>query len=249
MLLLITGCISVSADTPFVRVRKEEERLEQYLATLKWALTSSPFDEIIFCENSCYDYDFEAFCQSLNNKKRFEYLTFEGDRNKTVKFGKGYGEGEIIKYAPNNSKFLKHRPFFYKITGKLIVDNIYDVASNTTENRFMNYCERIDKVDTKFYKVRTEDYIKYLQDAYYEVDDTNNMYLERVIRKYLKENNIKYKSFSCIPIIVGVSGTTGKEYKRPSVRRLGLYNFLCKMGLYNFKFMYPVDWLLNRIHF
>ncbi len=40
---------------------------------------------------------------------------------------KGYGEGEIISYALNNSKYLKNSESFYKLTGGLTVENINDV--------------------------------------------------------------------------------------------------------------------------
>lgn len=57
MLLIITGCIKVNDNTPYVAVRDDRLRLDDYISTIKWAIESEVFDKIVFCDNSGYVYD------------------------------------------------------------------------------------------------------------------------------------------------------------------------------------------------
>lgn len=251
MLLLITGCVNVADTTPFVAVRGKNERLNQYLETLKWAISSSPFDIILFCENSGCDFDFYNYVETLKSSriKRFEYLSFRGNREECDKKGKGYGEGEIIAYAMEHSQYLRQEKYFYKITGKLKVANIDELITDDNHSYFMRYCDRVGKVDTKFYKLLLSDYNRGLGSVYVNVDDQNGEFLEKVYYEAMKRNAIKYKSFKRIPIIEGVSGTTGRTYQRMSMRKSKLYNSITARGLYNYKWMAYLDYFLNKIHF
>lgn len=250
MILLITGCVNVSTKTPFVTVRNYDERLKQYLQTIEWAAKESPFDIIVFCENSNCDFDFEKYFDGFRcRNKKFEYLSFWGDKTECDKFGKGYGEGEIIKYAVENSKYIKKNSCFYKITGKLWISNINQIICDDDLSHFMRYCDRVGKVDTKFYKLMLRDYNKGLMDAFYQVNDNKKEFLEKVYYDTMRKNNIKYKSFSVLPIVEGVSGTTGKEYKHMSNKRKALYNMFCKFGVYNYGWMAYLDWIFNKIAF
>lgn len=251
MLLLITGCVSVADSTPFVAVRKKNERLNQYLETLKWAIDCSPFDTILFCENSGCDFNFYEYIETLklSKIKKFEYLSFIGNREECDKKGKGYGEGEIIAYAMGHSQYLRKEKYFYKITGKLKVTNIEELIINDSHSYFMRYCDRVGKVDTKFYKLLLSDYNRGINMAYVNVNDQKGDFLEKVYFDVMKRNGIKYKSFRRIPVIEGISGTTGRTYKRMSTRKSKLYNAIAARGLYNYKWMAYIDYFLNKIQF
>lgn len=253
MLLLITGCVNVADSTPYVTVRNKNERLNQYLETIKWALEESPFNKIVFCENSGCTFDFNGFVATLShnlkNVKHFEYLSFVGNREECDKKGKGYGEGEIVLYAVKHSQYILKEGYFYKITGKLQIANIYKVVSDDKCSRFMKYCDKIGKVDTKFYKLMLSDYYRGIDSAYGNVDDKNGDFLEKVYYETLKNSGIIYKPFRVLPVIKGVSGTTGREYNHMSKRKEKLYNAIIRAGLYNCKWMAYLDYILNKIHF
>ena len=51
MLLIITGCIKVNDNTPYVAVRDDRLRLDDYISTIKWAIESEVFDKIVFRKN------------------------------------------------------------------------------------------------------------------------------------------------------------------------------------------------------
>ena len=118
MLLIITGCIKVNDNTPYVAVRDDRLRLDDYISTIKWAIESEVFDKIVFCDNSGYVYDDKEIQDLAKIRfKKFEWLCFQASPDLVNTYGKGYGEGEIIKYVLNNSKIISDSDYFFcKIT-------------------------------------------------------------------------------------------------------------------------------------
>ena len=114
MLLIITGCIKVNDNTPYVAVRDDRLRLDDYISTIKWAIESEVFDKIVFCDNSGYVYDDKEIQDLAKIRlKKFEWLCFQASPDLVNTYGKGYGEGEIIKYVLNNSKIISDSDYFF----------------------------------------------------------------------------------------------------------------------------------------
>lgn len=244
-ILLITGCVQPAKDAIYLKINDSKIRLEQYLKTIDWAINESNFDIIIFCENSSFDLNYKKY-ENLKCKK-FEYLTFQGDNDKSSKYGKGYGEGEIIKYAIENSKYLKNSDYFYKITGRLTIKNINNVLKTEKEgNLFLKFLYHKEYIDTRFYKVETKTYEKYLLLAYENVRDSEGKTLENIFFKIMKNNKIKYHCFNTFPILCGISGSTGIKYKMSNFK-IFIYNLLCKFNLYNSNIIsYMILKLINK---
>lgn len=113
--LLITGTIQVDAHMPLVAIKDASDRFRAYMETVRWAIEISPFRDIVFCENSgCNFHQAEIDRLAASKNKKFEYITFRGNKDKVFKQGKGYGEGEIISYAMENSKLLGTADFFVR---------------------------------------------------------------------------------------------------------------------------------------
>lgn len=230
--LLITGCIKPNKDAIFLKIKKSDVRLQQYIETIEWALNYSKFDAVIFCDNSNFQYNFNYLNKS---NKKFEYLTFNGNFLKSNEYGKGYGEGEIIKYAFTNSKYLKNSSYFYKLTGRLKVENINEILfTSKNKNYFMRFLFNKNSMDTRFYKIKTTTYVQKFLNAYNDVRDKKGITLERVFFNIIKKNKLKYSCFRRYPIISGISGTTGIVYKTIGINNK-TYNLLCKINLYNTK--------------
>lgn len=118
----MTATINVGT-TPFVKIKSETERLFEYLCSLIAWIKLTNIKTIVFCENSNISYDFRPIIELAQNEgKKLEVLVFDGN-NEAHQYGKGYGEGKIIEYAINNSKFLNDDVDFYKITGRIFVQN------------------------------------------------------------------------------------------------------------------------------
>lgn len=229
--LLITGTIQVNNDMPFVVVKNADERLEAYINTIKWAIDVTSFKFIVFCENTGYELEQVHIAANAHSKyKKFEYLTFRGNSKRIIEQGKGYGEGEIISYALQNSKLLDGAEYFCKITGRITIENVSQCMRNR-RNYFM-HVEGERKIDTRFYCIKTRDYKTYLLRAYKKVDDSNGVYLEHVF--YDSVRNLRYRSFYDIPRIIGISGSTGISYERKrSSRARSVISLMCRMNIYN----------------
>lgn len=243
--LLITGCICPNKDAIFLKISDANIRLQQYIDTVNWALNDTNFDTVIFCDNSNCTYDFNKL--NNDNNKTFEYLTFKGDTIKCNKYGKGYGEGEIIKYSINNSKYLKNTRAFYKITGRLKISNINSIIKKSSkDNYFLRFLFSANAIDTRFYKINTKEYIKNFYNNYKKVRDKKGYTLERTFYDTLLDKKIKYNGFGEFPIVEGYSGSTGIKYETKGIKLL-MYNSLCKLNLYNKKVVSKaVLFLLNR---
>jgi len=197
--LLITGAIDISNyAVPFVKITNLQERLQQYLDSLDYAINHySKVDYIVFCENTNYSYDYSDLQKKAEKKgKKLEVLTFKGDYENIQKKGKGYGEGEIIKYALNHSAILAQSNCFYKLTGRVCVANFDKIIRTTPfENAFVfsPWFEREFKryTRTSFYKASIPFYKQNLMDAYLEVDDNQGKYLEHVFFDKLSKTPLK----------------------------------------------------------
>ncbi|MCR5742928.1 MAG: hypothetical protein K6F92_04255 [Lachnospiraceae bacterium] len=237
MLLIIGGCINVNPDTPVVAIRDMNARLEAYVETVMWALDTKTFDRIVFCENSNYNLDVTAIDdKAAKCGKKFEYLTFMGDTEKVKQLGKGYGEGQIIEYALNNSELVKsyEGTHFCKITGRLTIENVDKLlprGGKLSQAYFIDKT-RVDEVDTRFYCCDIEFYKRVLLHCHERVNDSEGYYLEESFFDALYGRE-KFHMFMQRPLFRGVSGTMGKTYEDKRSRFEFLFDFLCVTNLYN----------------
>ncbi len=233
-ILLITGAIDISSyQIPATRIIDLQERLQQYLYSIEYAIDHyHKVGHIVFCENTNYKYDYSFLQEKARRQKKvLEVLTFSGDYENIQNKGKGYGEGEIIKYALANSKQLQKSQFFYKLTGRVIITNMDRVVKSTyCANAFIfppdftQMDENNDVVETIFYKVDTLFFKQQLIDAYLEVNDRQNRYLEHVFFDKIK--HLPINSFRVYPIMVGYSASTGGVYTKSKI-------ILLKNSIYN----------------
>lgn len=219
MLLIITSCIRVNKKTPFLTIKNEDERLQEYINTIIWAFRDTPFDKIIYCDNSGISMDeLEkklSVIKTLSKQtgKKFELFGFQGDSSQVLLKGKGYGEGEIIDYVYRNSQLFKTEHVYYKITGRLTINNILAlIYRKKNENTFLFRANK-NYVDTRFYCLKIHDYEKYFRYTYKSTDDLKEYYLEHVYYETLNTNKIAYKRFLVEIEFRGKSGSTGNEYK------------------------------------
>lgn len=231
--LLMTACIKpVISD--HILIADEKLRLDSYLSALEFWINKSNFDSLIFCENSNYQYDYSSL-QDLAKKKGkiLEIILFQGSPD-VLKYGKGFAEGEIIEFAINNSLLLKNSESFYKVTGRVTIQNINKILEThiNDENYFNLAAPGAKSVDTRFFKTNTKFYKSNLMEKYHEVRDDEGVYIEKVFYKYLvgkTPNQLKV-----YPIVKGLSGSTGTTYEKSTLGIL-LRNVLVLFGKYKVK--------------
>lgn len=238
-ILLITGAIDISSfDIPYTSVVDIEKRKSQYLYSIEYAIENySEINHIVFCENTNYCYDYSRIYQKAKSyNKVLEVLTFLGDYNAIQRHGKGYGEGEIIKYALENSVLMKNADIFFKLTGRLVVTNFDSVVKKTKERSAFVYYPSIkysvDHISTIFYKVDKNIYLRELNDVFMHVNDNDDKYLERLF--FLKLRNCDIVSFSRLPKISGQSGSSGLTYDL-SGSEYFIESILNYLGIHNIK--------------
>ncbi len=219
--LLITGCISPSPHVKNLTIQNAEERYRQYIDALIFYISETKIKNIVYCDNSNYLENKEIMQIARQYNKNFEWLSFQGDFKLVNKYGKGYGEGEIIEYALFNSKIIKTCSILVKVTGRLKVINIDRIIRHSNNNNYFfyitkRYCQKF--VDTRFYIINKNDYINYFIKQYKNVRDSENIFIEHVFAKVIIKERLKYKHFIIEPNILGISGTNGKKYKSSKLK-------------------------------
>ncbi len=242
-LLIITGTIEIKNDDIFnLTIKDTATRLIQYLNALEYAICEyKTVDTIIFCDNSNYLYDYtELIDRAKQKNKNLEVLSFLGNMKSVIENGKGYGEGEIMRYIFENSKYIHRYKSFFKLTGRLIVKNFDKInSSKKIGSRFIYYPKEMygrknSLVSTVFYKIDKSTYLDFFIEAYREVKDSKMEYLEVVFCKIIKKNSITCKSFHIFPDISGYSGSTGLKYDL-SRKKILIENIINLLGLHNIK--------------
>lgn len=217
--LLLSSCIHVSA--PYTKLKCANLRLKSTLDSIKQWIKIAPTQKIVICDGS--NYDFTTDCKKLFPKQKIECLNFRNDECAVAKYGKGFGEGEIIKYALKKSKFLKDQQFFIKCSSQIYIKNFRKIISSWNG---LFECDLILKrnivripiipyaVDTRFYIVNKEFYIKNFLNRYQKVRDQEGNFLEHeFFDAILNINNKVGKYFiSKKPVINGISGTYASKY-------------------------------------
>lgn len=230
--LLLTASVDPSvSNTPHTSIVDPVQRQKDYLQNLELILKSKAFDQIVFCENTNYSLNLKNIKNIANeNRVELEFLSFLGSPLKIEEQGKGYGEGEIIKYALRNSKLLKNSGHFYKITGRIKIDNLKQiVASTKDDNVFLRYQKGMPLVDTRFFKCEVEFYKTYLLNAYNNSNDSKGIYLEHTFYNALKDLK-KIEVFKIYPKYNALSGSTGVSYRKGWFKYLA-YQIMLKVGI------------------
>jgi hypothetical protein len=108
-------------STPTLVVRDEHTRIQHYMCALvSWAQTRR-VHRVILGENSNTRFDFSRIVRYLEAAgKEVELLVFDGNKE-SPRFGKGFGEGEILEHLYTHSRLLRMTDTFYKVTGRLVV--------------------------------------------------------------------------------------------------------------------------------
>lgn len=217
MLAIITGTIRPSPKMHQLILRDENERLRQYEESIRFFLCSGAFSKVVFCENSNYGTEMlsRLWKVAKSNGVELELLSFQGNIAESCIHGKGYGEGEIMKYVFLHSRIASIEPYFVKITGRLKVDNIRDIAMRMGQNRtYFNIPNRTrrDIYDTRIYGMTVRQFKELFMDGYSQVMDEQGIFLETVYTRILRDNFIPVTNFPRYPRLVGISGSGGLIY-------------------------------------
>ncbi|WP_188618665.1 hypothetical protein [Cloacibacterium rupense] len=240
-LILLTCCVNPK-DMVYTKINDPKIRIEQYYKAFDYYLFCTPY-KILIVENTLFDID-----TKYKQNERIEYLTFDGN-NFDKSLGKGYGEALIIKYAIENSNYIKENKNIniIKITGRLIVLNINKHIQQFNDKYRQNQVLidtnlRFDIVYSYFFIANFYFFTKYFLKNKEMINDSLKIYFEHVlllsVKEYIDQGNF-YDFFKRPIIIDGVSGSTGEKYTDGSQFKLIARHFL-KRFLLKFKNNKPV---------
>lgn len=217
--LVITSCVHVSA--PYTFLTDAGERVRQYVESISFFIKETAIRKIIVCDNSDYTYPQSLYDLARSCDKELELLSFRGNVELVKKFGKGYGEGEILEFVLSKSVLIADVEGFIKVTGRLKVTNIDQVLdrSNRWENYFMPISLLRPRfmvpgaarrcVDVRVYYTTRDFFKNVLLTAYKKVRDDETLFLEHAYHDAMKLFAEKVKCFAVAPEIIGMSGSNG----------------------------------------
>jgi len=216
--VLLTSCVYVSDRS--VSLSLAQDRISYTLKSIEHWLEQSHLIRIVICDNS--GYDFSGDVKKLFPNKEIECLSFLGDKSAVSIYGKGYGEGEIIEFAIENSKIISTAKFFAKCTAKLWVNNPDHFLKTWTgdcalkpvfKNVFSLKSCNVDYVDTRFYLVSVDFYTRHLKNLHKKLEKGCPIGIEQLFLQAVFESKLKNIFWDKCPEICGVSGASGKAYR------------------------------------
>lgn len=217
MLLLLTGTIDPSAyNNTNVVLTNADERLNQYVSTIKKYIELDFFNNVVFVENSGYPFPEEEIQKfAAEHNQKFELVRIKSDVTKTVEKGKSYGEGDCIDQGLRNSELIKSEKYFVKCTGRVFVKNIKKILRGPECNLF---CFGDHWCYTVFFRLNVDDYFKYFASAKEMCNEKEYvgykrcLDIETVFYRIISQNNVPFKVLKPYPNMVGVCGTNGNSY-------------------------------------
>jgi len=142
-----------------------------------------------------------------------EQIHYLQDNALVIRKGKGYGEGALIKFALENSKFLQSADNFFKCTGKVYCRNFVDIFNMIEHHNIKNIFWRDvsdSSLDTRFFYASKDFTEKLLIPAFEHINERNNFTLEHCVLKVANEHLTQVASVR--PALSGFSGGLNKPY-------------------------------------
>ena len=222
--ILLTS--SVIAMDQSVALKDPDQRANYTLDSIGQWLKVSPDIRLVICDGS--GYDFSGIVKKRYPGSSVECLFFENDKQLVERHGKGYGEGEIIKYALLHSPALNDAKWFAKCTGKLWVSNFLGCLKEWNDfflckayfsHVFSFKSPKFEYVDTRFYLTDKDVYLKYFSEAHLEVGGMNGTSIEDKFKEMVLRNKFTHVVFRVPPVIQGMGGGAGMYYRNNLIRR------------------------------
>jgi len=224
--ILLTS--SVIPHDQNVRLNDPKARLHHAIESVAAWQGIKPEAPLVLCDGS--GFNFEPIIRPLFPAADIEYLHFDNNEASVAQYGRGFGEGEIIRHAIFNSTRINSAGCFTKCSSKLWVENYSKFESQWNGTMLFNgvfnnaikpfsKCT-ISYIDTRFYIINTNVYRELLINAHYEINKLQKFSLENAFLNIFLRNNLINYLTNIPPIISGVGGTIGKYYKNSNRRYL-----------------------------
>jgi hypothetical protein len=230
--LVMTATVSPPAGMPDVARNDPETRLFEYKRALKFYLSASDrIQQVVILENSGFNLtEFHDLRDEVNVRKSFRALntlpSYDFSR------GKGYGEfmmiDEGIKWLLREG-FVQDRSIIWKVTGRLIVNNINQlIGSMPTRSEL--YCDLRSVpliggslggnywMDLRVFAISVREYMETLAGKYRLGSVLEQEFFPIILARIKESQTTITPRFMIQPHIIGVSGFSNKSYTGFSYR-------------------------------
>lgn len=235
--VLLTGTInSALFNNTGNKLKNIKERYSMYTESVESYIENSAFNNIVFAENSQYDFPADRFLEMAKKyNKKFEYIRCPSYIRETIRHGKSYGEARMIDDALKMSTLLQENSTIYKITGRIFLKNSKDICKTLKKhkNEYIVYMSK-KWCFTNIFKFNRADYISYWKNVWNRCDEKSGNDIERVFFNILEENpDLDVGCFSVYPYFEGIQGATLNPYSGKKTERM-LRTALCKLGVFTY---------------
>lgn len=223
--ILLTSSV-IAMDTT-VLLKDQDLRIYHTIESLKRWGELAPNAKFVICDGS--GFDFTDLIKEKLPALDIECLSFLNDAEQVKLRGKGFGEGEIIRYALNHSPSLKGAGWFAKCTAKLWVDNFQDCIKEWNgrflckayfSNVFSFKKTTLEYIDTRFYLADKSFYATHFSDAHLYLMIDSGVGIEEKFLEVVNIKDFKKILFKTSPVVSGVGGGSGRYYNTSMMRRL-----------------------------
>ena len=232
--LLMTGTIDPQIyNVPGGVLGDKEIRLNQYMTAILRYAKETAFTDVVFIENSGFDLDVSPIIQEFEKLgKSFEFIKGSICKDEIAAHGKSYGEALLIQEAFMHSHLLQSAEYFYKVTGRLFLENHKAILkSRNTVNEFILY-SGIGWCCTYFFKVYKKDYLEALNDVYLNCDERSLNDIEICYFKRLKASAVKLRCFNTFPFFGDARMGGNGPFYSDRIPKRWFRNIMARMQLF-----------------
>lgn len=215
--VLITTANKPPKDVPFLQMTNVAMRYVTAKASVFfWA--AHGIEKIVIADaTGGYLLDSEEILLLKQMGVDVEQISYYQNEDLIKSKGKGYGEGELLKFAIENSIFLKSESNFFKCTGKVYCRNfetiLQMIKQNNVQNIFWRHLGEGDSLqpwaDMRFFYT-TKIFCKEILIPAYLKSDDRIAAAEYFCFNALNEKLSTAKALR--PLLSGFAGGTGKQY-------------------------------------
>lgn len=230
--VLLSGTIVQHTDAKAVWIDPRERERQYFSVLTKMASARNGVDTVFFCENSSANLESFSSLTSIYEKKCRKLLMYKVPMPVgSAFFGKGWGEGLIIRWALENVPELSSSNGFIKIVGRYDVVNLKRILTIIRRGLAKNpdikfICQSLSPlsttkqpcIETTFFWADTDFYVKYMLDLYEKVRDENGIYIEHLFADRLVELKDSF-DFAFLPVPIIFRGRRGWDGYEISTRK------------------------------
>jgi hypothetical protein len=223
--ILITTAISAPANTPALRMTDSNMRSITTKAAIYFWVGQGQKRLVICDATGTNVLDAQELAAIRTQGVNIEQLSYQQDGALLAQRGKGYAEGQLIKFGVQNSQLLRQSEYFFKCTGKIFCRNFAAIADLIARNNIGNMFWRLfenslvdrNLVDARFFYTSCADFQRLILPAYEQATET------RILEYHLSVGlDSLSRGTSFRPQLSGFSGALGTQYQESYLGELEL---------------------------